>query len=1317
MDKLEPPQILSLEGNVRENWRRWRQEFELYLVATESDKKSEKIKSSILLTCIGKDAREVYNTFTFAEPDDNMKVGHILEKFTEYCNPRKNITFLRYQFFSHGQVEGQPFDQFVTALKKLAADCEFGDLKDSLIRDRIVCGTTDSKLRERYLRETELSLNKAIQLGQAAEETRKHASELHSIKPCPVDAIDSSSKVQGKQNSARADFFENCRFCGRGHRRGSCFAYNKRCNSCGSLHHFARFCPQQKPATSQRQINPFNRTRAVREVHSSSRPDQIADEQEFFIGEITSSSPQPLESSVYSVNTETTDLEWTIHLETNGTPIKYKLDTGSQVNLLPKSAYLRLRQKPQLHPANVKLTAYNGTSIPVAGKCILNLLNHDHVNTPTLFIIAETNSVPIIGLSTCQKLNLVTRVMTVECKYSDLINEYSDCFGEIGSLSKLHHLTVDSTFTPVIQAPRKIPFALRNKLKVELDRMERLGVISKVNGPTDWVSNLVLVEKSSGQLRVCLDPRDLNKAIKRHHYQLPTAEDIIARTAGAKYFSKLDASSGYWQLLLDEQSSKLLTFHTPFGRYSFKRLPFGINCASEIFQAEVAEILEGLDGCANVQDDILVWGETKQSHDSRLREVLSRIRSSGLKLNPSKCVFGVDKITYLGHLLTADGVKPDPRKVSAICDMPAPRNKLELQRFLGMVTYLGKFLPNLSTTTAPLRELLEKDTDWSFDAPQEQAFLKLKSMVTDSPVLKYFDPTLPIRVSSDSSKSGIGATLEQKHGDYWCPVAYASRSMSPAECNYSQIEKEILSIVFACERFNDFLYGQDFLVENDHKPLQALFLKPILKTPPRIQRFLLRLQKYKFTMKYIPGDEMTVSDALSRAYPPDTSTPEVSKSDMTRYVHSIITNMPISNAKLLEFQNETSRDHSLQKLKEYVQNGWPEDKKALNYDVQPYYQYRHDITFAHGILLKNERIIVPKSMRAEMRTTIHAGHLGIEKSKARAREALFWPGMTSEITNMIDSCSVCAENRHRQQKEHLIPHEIPEQSWVKVGTDLFHFNNKSYLLVVDYYSKFFEVSLLTDTLSSTIITHLKSIFARHGIPKVVISDNGPQFSSHQFQAFANQWDFEHLTSSPTYPQSNGMAERAVQTVKGLLKKALQGNADPYLALLNFRTSPAFNGGPSPAFKLYQRNPRTLLPSVAQATDPHKSSVLTSSYPTKYYNSRSKDLPPLHQNDTVRIHTGRSWSTKAKVVDCDNKNGPRSYIVETENGSVLRRNRRDLLRTKETFDPSHDYDQLDIPEPVRDNDKPQPVENTSGHELYKTRYGRTVNRPHRFGYDP
>ena len=206
---------------------------------------------------------------------------------------------------------------------------------------------------------------------------------------------------------------------------------------------------------------------------------------------------------------------------------------------------------------------------------------------------------------------------------------------------------------------------------------------------------------------VCLDPRDLNQVIKRQHYQLPTAKDILCQMASAKYFSKLDASSGYWQLKLDEES-----------RYKFKRLPFGVNCASEIFQAEVTEIVEGLEGCANAQDDIVIWGDTKDNHDRRLKNVLSRIRFSGLKLNRSKCIFRSNQITYLGQLLTSEGIKADPRKVSAILDIPAPENKSDLQRFLGMVTYLGKFVPNLSEVSAPLRVLLEKDIAWSFDTPQ-----------------------------------------------------------------------------------------------------------------------------------------------------------------------------------------------------------------------------------------------------------------------------------------------------------------------------------------------------------------------------------------------------------------------------------------------------------------------------------------------------------------------------------------------------------------------------------------------------------------------
>ena len=707
MDKLDPPEPLSFEGNVRENWRRWKQEFELYLAATESDGKSEKVKSSILLTCIGKRAREIYNTFTFQTEEDKMKVSPIPSKFTAYCNPQKNITFLRYQFSSYNQQDGQPFDDIVTELKKRAEECTFASLKDSLITDRIVCGTTDNKLHEHYLQETDLKLEKAILLGRAAEESRKHAEELkHASKPAPVDMVGQGA-IPKTNKGATPEYFPNCKFCGHGHNRGNCPAYRKLCNDCGAPNHFAQCCPKK-----QRRSNPQQaRKRPIREI--TRHPDLREDEWENFVGAITVESlgeeKDVNKTTLHSNNAEDEVLEWSVILESNGTNINYKLDTGSQVNILPKKEYTKLIHKPKLHPAKVKLTAYNGTDIPVVSKCIVTLKN-GYREYKVLFIVAEMDSVPLLGLNTCKKLNLINCVMTVDCEYSSLINEYSECFGEIGSLSKVHHLTIDGNFSPVIQAPRKVPFALREKLKDELDRMMRLGIIDKVDGPTDWVSNLVIVEKPNGKLRVCLDPRDLNQAIKRQHYQLPTAEDILCQMAGVKYFSKLEASSGYWQLKLDEESSKLLAFHTPFGRYKFKRLPFGVNCTSEIFQAEVTEILEGLEGCANAQDDIVVWGNTKDNHGRRLKNVLSRIRFSGLKLNRSKCIFGSNQITYLGQLLTSKGVKADPRKVSAILDMPAPGNKSDLQGFLSMVTYLGKFVANLSEVSAALRVLLEKDS-------------------------------------------------------------------------------------------------------------------------------------------------------------------------------------------------------------------------------------------------------------------------------------------------------------------------------------------------------------------------------------------------------------------------------------------------------------------------------------------------------------------------------------------------------------------------------------------------------------------------------
>jgi hypothetical protein len=382
------------------------------------------------------------------------------------------------------------------------------------------------------------------------------------------------------------------------------------------------------------------------------------------------------------------------------------MDTGAQANVLPLSTYNQLNIKPILEETNVKLSAYNGGDIPTIGKCEVNLVNK---NESHKVMFTDTESPPLLGLQTCQKLNIIKRIWAVNTSDPNLMAEYKDVFGEIGCLQGEYHIITDPEVKPVIHPPRKIPISMMDKLKAELERMKQLDLIDKIDEPSDWVSPLVIVEKPNGQIRLCLDPRDLNKAIKRHHHPMPIVDEILAKLGGAIMFSKLDASSGYWQIKVDNESSKLLTLNTPFGRHRFKRLPFGIHSAAEVFQKKISEIISDIEGAANDQDDIIVFGKDSEEHDIALKQVLDRVRESGLKLNKKKCTFRMTEITFLGHLISADGIKPDPRKIEAILKMPTPTSKTELQRFLGMINYLGKFLPNLSKETAPLRQLLEKD--------------------------------------------------------------------------------------------------------------------------------------------------------------------------------------------------------------------------------------------------------------------------------------------------------------------------------------------------------------------------------------------------------------------------------------------------------------------------------------------------------------------------------------------------------------------------------------------------------------------------------
>jgi hypothetical protein len=804
-----------------------------------------------------------------------------------------------------------------------------------------------------------------------------------------------------------------------------------------------------------------------------------------------------------------------------------------------------------------------------------------------------------------------------------------------------------------------------------------------------------------------LDPKDLNRAIKREHYRTRTLDDILPKLSGANYFGVCDARSGYWTIKLDEESSYLTTFNTPFGRYRFLRLPFGLNTSQDIFQKRVDQTYEGLEGVEPIADDILIWGRTKEEYDKRQRAMLQRSREKGVKLNKDKCKFGLSEVSFFGHTLCKEGLKPDPKKLEAVKNMPRPLSKTELESFLGMINYLSRYAPKLSEVTAPLRELTKKSTTFEWNECYDKVYEETKQLLLEAPVLSFYNPNKEVTVQVDASKAGVGATLMQ------CgkPVAFASKSLTETQKAYAQIEKELYAIVFGCEKYHEYIYGKTVRVETDHKPLESIVKKPLASAPPRLQRMLLRLQKYDLRVIHVPGKNIPVADCLSRNFLCGNESDE----DMLEvHIHTVISQLPISEDKLRVVKESTLKDIQLQKLKDVIMEGWPETKHSCPREICEFWMVRDELSLVDNIIFRGSRIIMPKALQREMLEKIHTGHKGIEKSKQRARQLMYWPGIGKEIEEMVKRCQTCLKYQNSNSREPLKPHEIPSLPWYKIGVDLFTLDNDNYVVMVDYYSKFLFVEKLGKTTSHAIIGKLKKTFSVHGIPSIVISDNGPQFSSEEFKCFAKTYDFNHITSSPGYPQSNGQAERSVQTVKNLLKKCNENKEDIFLALLELNNTPV-EGKYSPAQLLMSRNLRSVLPISTKALKPR---AINSRHFAKQLNERqlkqkstydvkSKQLSRLHKGERVQVQQPNGIWKPAVVV---NEHSDRSYQIKTDDGNVYRRNRVQLKQTYK--DSEMNKNSPDDIKGKKDNDPTmQQMPNQS--DMYKTRSGRHVKPPERY----
>ncbi|XP_055507978.1 uncharacterized protein LOC129707187 [Leucoraja erinacea] len=968
------PSPLVFDADIAERWETFVMDYNHYVnIAHHNDPPA--LRASLLLNLAGPDAMRRANSFEYrpavmdaadqvVEPAESPNdPACLLRKFTEICDLPSNRILERTRLFSRKQQPGEPVECFIADLRHLSQRCRFGELRDELTRDILVNGMLDQKLRTDLMRKPDLTLNEAVHACRLAEVVTPVSGERGSgNRTIAVATLSvprrapSNSRPQSRPHFApRPQGARKCPNCGYGHLpQAACPAIGKACNYCRKLNHFASVCRSRgNVAQPPRQV--LNNLQRIDDVLDSQLEEDSALESD--------SSISMGDASVYALLHNQTRLpDPSVLVTVNNKTFTAKLDTGAKVSVISTKLFHKIRNNEQLSADRSVLRAYGGEELTPVGRvtfhCKLQKTSRD-----LSFFVLDCDCVPLLSNQACQDLGLVAFDSTVhEVRVKlDPVSEYPDLFDDkLGKLPLVYKIAIDSSVTPVCRPSHRVSFAMKDKVKAMLDKMVNLGVLEAVSEPTSWVSTMVAtMKKGKNEIRVCINPKDLNTAIKRPHYPMRTVEDVAAQVGQATVFSVLDARSSFWQIPLHSKSSDLTTFATPFGRYKFLRMPFGISSASEVFQRSMEQLFAGLP-CAIIVDDILVYGRDVEEHDRNLRRVLDRARQINLKLNPSKCRFRLSEVSYVGHIFTSQGLKPDPAKTTAISDFPAPVDVAGLQRFLGMVNYLGKFIPRLSELSAPLRLLTKKDVAWSWSPQHQLSFDALKKKLIDTPVLRFFDLKLPIVVTCDASRFGLGAACMQIcEGDSLLPVSFASRTMTDTEQRYAQIEKELLAVVFACSKFRDFLYGVRFTVETDHQPLVTILNKPIHAAPARLQRMMLQLQRFEFDIVYKKGTEMHVADALSRAPLSSCAQHPYEQSDL----HVLNVNF-VPSKQLQTLIEHTAVDSDLQQLSAVILRDWPCKPHSLPAAVRPFFLARDELVLRDGIVIKGHKVVIPASLYA-----------------------------------------------------------------------------------------------------------------------------------------------------------------------------------------------------------------------------------------------------------------------------------------------------------------------------------------------------------------
>ncbi|XP_076028441.1 uncharacterized protein LOC143017536 [Oratosquilla oratoria] len=1350
----KPPPILMPEMSYKE-FDAWSAKFDDFSTLTNFHSLKHTQQMATLRAYLHDGVRSLLEDTLGVPRDSTLPVQEILNKLRVHYREKCNESVRRLAFTNCKQENGESVNAFYERLSQLTREVELCtglNCRDTQVKHQLIIGLRDVEtVRQLLQTSSSATLEDFLSLARARETARGTTDAIRRGLNQPTSgmacAVSTYKKMQRTERgpTGTPPGNEACPGCGvfPKHPRKTCPALTHVCRICSKRRHFEKVCNSStaapKPIPPPKQKNQRPRKMAI--VSSLSANIRAAD------GRIGPTTP------TVSVRVKFGDVEGNVRFipdtgsDTTVIGCQHMKDLGISARSLNPSKDLALR--------NPDHTAFQGRTIgsmyatmsfgdttingwinvvthlprpllswwhsmqlrlipssypaqlprdqPIGNACRLQL-DDDSVPQPVTHSPTTTahSSLPL-SHAPPPSTTVADLPDCIKKTWPDVLRHKEDlrsgeALREMTGRPMEIHLKPDAK-PFALHTARRIPHAWQDDVKKELDAMVHQGIIEPVgHAPSVWCHPLVAVPKPKGGVRITVDTSKLKSQVLRPTHPSPTPSEAISRIdRKAKYFSTFDAIQGYWQIPLAQRDRHLTTFITPYGRYMFRRGPMGLCSTGDEYNRRGDEALADIPNLAKVVDDIIIWDSDYGTHLRRISEVLNRCRTHGISLNADKMTLAAPSVNFCGFTVSQDGVAID----NALRPLLSPRN-----------TFL-----------------------WT--PAQEDAFQRTKQALAQPPVLAHFDPKLPTALQTDASRlNGIGYALLQEHEEgVWRLVQCGSRFLQDVETRYSTIELELLATVWAMQKCKYFLLGlQDFTHITDHRPLL-----PILNTytldcieNPRLQRLREKIAGFVFTSRWRKGSELCIPDALSRAPVDKPLADDVALGDetsicirdvVTRNVATLhalsgpptldTTATPHSTDPVLdELRQAASSDPTYVQLASFVGKGFPRSRMELDEALLPFWKFRDSLCIDGPLILREARILVPQALRRSVLARLHDSHRGIEATKRRARQTVWWPGIDSDIANTVRSCEPCQILQPSQQREPYFTDDVPpSRPFESVSADFFTTAGKHFLVYADRLSGWATVGHCgTDSSTSQTIRLFRHFFSTFGVPVRLRTDGGPQFTAYDFAEFLRRWGVRHDVSTPYHPQSNGHAESAVKAVKRLIIKVAPNgeirHSDAFhRGLLEIRNTPNPDGR-SPAQVLFGRPLRSCVPAHSRSFAPEwqaataeceQKAAARMEATIKQYDSHAKPLPQLSVGATVRIQdpTSRRWS---KVGHIMGQGRTRDYLIKTASGSVLWRNRK-FLRP--------------IPEPgaARDGMKESPT-STTGNTPRPTNQTGQPNGPRR-----